>query len=254
MEDKIFGASGDRVVVEEFLTGPEVTVLAFTDSKTITPLVSSMDHKRAFDGKTGPNTGGMGVIAPNPLYTPEIAVECMERIFRPTIDAMNAESRPFKGCLYFGLMLTKDGPKVIEYNCRFGDPEAQAVLPLLETDLLTIIRAVEDEKLSEIDVKFRSLSSCCVMLASGGYPASYKTGFPVTGLAKTPPEGISVFHSGTALKDGVLVTSGGRVLGVTALADNLPLAISRAYEAVSKISFEGMHYRRDIGASFVKPL
>jgi phosphoribosylamine--glycine ligase len=246
MEDKIFGASGNTVVIEEFLTGPEVTVLTFTDSKTIVPLVSSMDHKRAFDGDKGPNTGGMGVIAPNPHYTSEIATECMERIFRPTVEAMNKEGRPFKGCLYFGLMLTDNGPKVIEYNCRFGDPEAQAVLPLLESDLLTIMQAVEEERLDTVDVRFRPLASCCVILASGGYPASYKTGFPIEGLSLVP-ETVSVFHSGTALKDGALVTSGGRVLGITALADTLPHAIGSAYDAAAKIRFEGMRYRQDIG-------
>jgi phosphoribosylamine--glycine ligase len=246
MEDKIFGASGNTVVIEEFLVGPEVTVLAFTDSKTIVPMVSSMDHKKAFDNDQGPNTGGMGVIAPNPHYTPEIAAECMERIFRPTVEAMNKKGRPFKGCLYFGLMLTADGPKVIEYNCRFGDPEAQAVLPLLESDLLTIMQAVELKRLDTVDIRFRALTSCCVMLASGGYPASYKTGFPIAGLSQVP-EAVSVFHSGTALKDGALVTSGGRVLGVTALADTLPQAIDKAYTAVEKIQFESMHYRRDIG-------
>jgi phosphoribosylamine--glycine ligase len=246
MEDKIFGAAGNTVVIEEFLIGPEVTVLTFTDSKTIVPLVSSMDHKKAFDGDQGPNTGGMGVIAPNPHYTPEIAAECMERIFRPTVAAMNSEGRPFKGCLYFGLMLTADGPKVIEYNCRFGDPEAQAVLPLLESDLLTIMQAVEAERLHTVDVRFRALASCCVMLVSGGYPASYKTGFPIEGLSQVP-EDVSVFHSGTALKDGALVTSGGRVLGITAQADALPPAIDRAYDAAAKVRFEGMYYRRDIG-------
>ncbi|MDR3342680.1 MAG: phosphoribosylamine--glycine ligase [Treponema sp.] len=247
MEDKIFGPSGNRVVVEEFLEGVEVTVLAFTDSKTIIPLVSSMDHKRAFDNDEGPNTGGMGVIAPNPWYTPEIAAECMARIFRPTIEAMNREGRPFKGCLYFGLMLTGSGPKVIEYNCRFGDPEAQAVLPLLETDLLTILQAVEETRLDKITVRFRGGASCCVILASGGYPGSYQTGLPITGLSQEQQDGVYVFHAGTALKEGVLVTAGGRVLGVTAWGDDLSQAIRRAYKEAAKIHFEDMYYRRDIG-------
>ncbi len=257
MEEKAFGASGNRVVVEEFLSGTEVTVLAFTDSKTVAPLVSSMDHKCAFDGDEGPNTGGMGVIAPNPQYTPELAAECMERIFRPTVEAMNAEGRPFKGCLYFGLMLTAAGPKVVEYNCRFGDPEAEAVLPLLETDLLTVMQAVEDERLAEIGVRFRPSASACVVLASGGYPASYRAGFPIEGLPAPDAEkvaeqrGVYVFHAGTAFSDWgagkPLVTAGGRVLAVTALADDLPQAIQKVYEAAGQIRFQDMRFRRDIG-------
>ncbi|MDR3334199.1 MAG: phosphoribosylamine--glycine ligase [Treponema sp.] len=252
MGDKIFGDSGNRVVVEAFLTGVEVTVLAFTDSKTIVPLVSSMDHKRAFDNDEGPNTGGMGVIAPNPWYTPAIAAECMVRIFRPTIEAMNREGRPFKGCLYFGLMLTDTGPQVIEYNCRFGDPEAQAVLPLLETDLLTILQAVEDERLDTINVRFRPGASCCVILATEGYPGSYKTGLPITRLYREPAAGVYVFHAGTALKNGVLLTSGGRVLGVTACGADLEEAVQKAYDEAATIHFDGMYMRRDIGQKGIR--
>ncbi|MDR3284952.1 MAG: phosphoribosylamine--glycine ligase [Treponema sp.] len=253
MEEKAFGQSGSRVVIEEFLTGPEVTVMAFTDSRTIVPLISSMDHKRAFDNNQGPNTGGMGVIAPNPHYTPAIAAECMERIFRPTVEAMNREGRPFKGCLYFGLMLTDKGPKVIEYNCRFGDPEAQAVLPLLQTELLTIMQAVEAERLADLAVQFRGGASACVILASGGYPGDYKTGLAIAGLPdkdeaeRLEQSGVSVFHAGTAVQDNSMVTAGGRVLGITAVANDLPQALRRAYEEAAKIRFAGMHYRRDIG-------
>jgi phosphoribosylamine--glycine ligase len=246
MDERIFGASGSSIVVEEYLEGHEATVLAFTDSRTIIPMVSSMDHKRAFDGDLGPNTGGMGVIAPNPFYTRAAAAFSLEKIFRPTIEAMNKEGRPFKGCLYFGLMLTGSGPKVIEYNCRFGDPEAQAVLPLLETDLLAIMRAVEEERLAEIEIRFKNRASCCVILASGGYPGAYESGFTI----KEPPaedKDICRFYAGAALRDGALVTSGGRVLGVTALADTLEQAVQKAYREAERFSFEGMYFRRDIG-------
>ncbi len=245
MQDKVFGKSGDQIVIEEFLTGPEVSVLAFTDGKSIVPMVSSMDHKRAGDGDTGLNTGGMGTIAPNPYYTAPIAWVCMEQIFIPTVQAMNKEGRTFKGCLYFGLMLTEKGPKVIEYNCRFGDPETQVVLPLLESDLLTVMQAVTEERLGEIEVKFSSGAACCVIVASGGYPTEYKKGFEVT---IAPEVADSVYVAGTALKDGVQVTSGGRVLGVTATADTLENAIKAAYEKTEKCSFEGAFYRHDIGA------
>ncbi|MBE6032449.1 MAG: phosphoribosylamine--glycine ligase [Clostridiales bacterium] len=247
MEDKVFGASGNRVVVEEFLTGPEVTVLSFTDSKTLVPMVSSMDHKRALDGDEGLNTGGMGVIAPNPCYTPEIAEECMKTIFLPTIEAMKQEGRPFKGCLYFGLMLTPDGPRVIEYNCRFGDPETQAILPLLETDLLTVFQAVEEERLSEVPVTFRKGASCCLVLASGGYPQAYEKGLPITGLVNGNLDGVQVYHAGTKRADDQILTNGGRVLGVTALADTLEEAIAKAYAAAENIHFDKMHFRKDIG-------
>lgn len=248
MEDKIFGASGNRVVVEEFLTGPEVSVLAFTDGKTVKPMVSSKDHKRIFDDDKGPNTGGMGTISPNPYYTDGIAETCMESIFLPTIDAMNKEGRPFKGCLYFGLMLTQNGPKVIEYNARFGDPETQVVLPRLKTDLLTIIDAVIDERLSDIDIEWSDESAACVVMASGGYPGSYPKGVAIEGLdSKGQVEGATVYHAGTALKDGRFVTAGGRVLGVTCLGSTLDEALSKAYRAVNKISFEGAQFRKDIG-------
>lgn len=245
MEDRIFGESGSRVVIEAYLTGPEVTVLAFTDGETLVPMLSSMDHKRAMEGDYGPNTGGMGVIAPNPFYTKEIARQCMADIFLPTIRAMKAEGRPFRGCLYFGLMLTKDGPKVIEYNCRFGDPEAQAVLPLLETDLLTVLEAVEAGTLKDVDVRFRNGASCCVMVVSSGYPVSYKKGVPIT-VGKMLGD-ITLYHSGTALEGGRLVTAGGRVIGVTATADTLACAVQKAYIAAMEVRFEGAVYRRDIG-------
>ncbi|MBQ6970871.1 MAG: phosphoribosylamine--glycine ligase [Synergistaceae bacterium] len=248
MKDKSFGASGERIIIEECLTGPEVTVLAFTDGKTVVPMMSSMDHKRAYDGNKGPNTGGMGVIAPNPYYTPEIAAYCMTHIFLPTISAMNQEGRTFKGCLYFGLMLTDDGPKVIEYNCRFGDPEAEAVLPLMETDLLDVMMAVRDERLAEVPVKFRDGASCCVVCASAGYPAKYLTGYTIDFGDAEDMAGVEIFHAGTKLEAGNVVTSGGRVLAVNAVADNLESARALAYEAVGKISFEGMRYRSDIGA------
>ncbi len=251
MIDRAFGESGARVVIEEYLEGPEMSVLSFTDGSTLVPMVASMDHKRALDGDEGPNTGGMGAIAPNPYYTPEVAAECMEKIFLPTVRAMNAEGRPFRGCLYFGLMLTKDGPKVIEYNCRFGDPETQAVLPLLKTDLLDVMEAVAAGRLSEINVEWLDKCSCCLVLASGGYPKAYKKGLPISGLTggQMPGSGVEVFHAGTKkLPDGSLVTNGGRVLGLTAVADTLREAVETAYSAAEKIGFEDMHYRRDIGA------
>ena len=247
MCDHAFGKSGDRVVIEEFLEGPEVSVLAFTDGKAMVPMVSSMDHKRAHDGDTGLNTGGMGTIAPNPFYTAEVAERCMREIFLPTMQAMNAEGRTFKGCLYFGLMLTKDGPKVIEYNCRFGDPETQVVLPLLDTDLLTIMRAVEEERLSEVDVRFKGGAACCVILASGGYPEAYEKGKAIDLGGADALNDTWVFHSGTAVKDGQLVTSGGRVLGVTATGGTLKTAIDRAYDAARRVHFDGMFMRSDIG-------
>ena len=247
MEDKMFGESGNHVVVEEFLTGPEVSVLAFTDGKAMVPMVSSMDHKRALDGDKGLNTGGMGTVAPNPYYTKEIADTCMETIFLPTMRAMNAEGRTFKGCLYFGLMLTPKGPKVIEYNCRFGDPETQVVLPLLKTDLLTVMQAVHDETLSELSVEFSDDAAACVIVASGGYPKSYKKGCVMDfGKAEELPD-VTVYHAGTALKDGKLVTSGGRVLGVTATGKDLETALQKAYAAVEEIHFDGAFYRKDIG-------
>ena len=246
MEDKVFGASGNEIVVEEFLTGPEVSVLAFTDGTAIAPMVSSMDHKRAGDGDTGLNTGGMGTIAPNPCYTPEMAQRCMGTIFLPTLAAMRAEGCPFKGCLYFGLMLTPDGPKVIEYNCRFGDPETQVVLPLLKTDLLTIMQAVENETLADLSVEWSDGAAACVILASGGYPAHYEKGKVIT-LPETVPENVTVYHAGDKLENGRLVTSGGRVLGVTATAPTLRQALSDAYAAADTIDFEGKYLRRDIG-------
>ena len=245
MQDKMFGKSGDRVVVEEFLTGPEVSVLSFTDGKTVVPMVSSMDHKRIGDNDTGLNTGGMGTVAPNPYYTDEIAKICEETIFLPTIRAMAAEGRPFKGCLYFGLMLTPKGPKVIEYNCRFGDPETQVVLPLLESDLLTVMQAVTEERLAETEVKFGAGSAACVIMASGGYPTSYKKGFEITIPADC---GAEVYVAGAELKDGKLVTSGGRVLGVTTVRATLKEALDASYKSVGTISFEGAYYRHDIGA------
>ena len=244
MEDKKFGKSGDQIVIEEYLEGPEVSVLSFTDGTTVKPMVSSMDHKRAEDGDKGPNTGGMGTIAPNPFYTEDVAKTCMETIFLPTIRAMKAEGREFRGCLYFGLMLTKDGPKVIEYNCRFGDPETQVVLPLLESDLLTVMQAVTNGTLAECEVKFRDASACCVVLASKGYPVSYEKGYEITIPADVLPH---VYVAGAALKDGKLVTSGGRVLGVTAVADTLPEAVKEAYSLADRIEFGSKYCRRDIG-------
>lgn len=248
MVDKVFGQSGCRVVVEEFLEGPEVSVLAFTDGNVLVPMVSSMDHKRAGDGDTGLNTGGMGAIAPNPYYTRAISVRATREIFLPTMEAMKREGRTFKGCLYFGLMLTEDGPKVIEYNCRFGDPETQAVLPLLKSDLLTIMRAVEDGTLAHTPVEFEDGCACCVMLASGGYPGVYQKGRAVEiGEAATMP-GVRVYHSGTALDDaGGYVTAGGRVLGVCGTGDTLGDAIDLAYEAARKVRIDGGFMRSDIG-------
>lgn len=248
MEDKKFGESGNHIVVEEFLTGPEVSVLAFTDGKCVKPMVSSKDHKRAYDNDKGLNTGGMGTISPNPYYTDEIAKECMDKIFVPTIKAMNQEGRTFKGCLYFGLMLTPTGPKVIEYNARFGDPEAQVVLPRLDTDLVDICQAVIDEKLSDIDIKWKKGAAACVVIASGGYPVAYEKGKEISGLDENGQvEGAIVYHAGTKYENGKFYTNGGRVLGVTAVADDLDSALEKAYGAVSKISFEDMHYRTDIG-------
>ena len=249
MEDKKFGASGNQIVIEEFLTGPEVSVLAFCDGETVVPMVSSMDHKRAFDGDQGPNTGGMGTVAPNLCYTPQIARQCMETIFRPTVDAMKAEGCPFSGCLYFGLMLTPKGPAVIEYNCRFGDPEAQVVLPLLKTDLFDVMQAIWEKRLGQLEVQFSDESAACVVLASGGYPAGYETGIAIDGLdANGQVEGAAVYHAGTKREDGVYKTAGGRVLGVTCVAPDSASALAHAYRAAEKIRFDGMHMRRDIGA------
>ena len=251
MEDKVFGESGSNIVVEEFLTGPEVSVLAFTDGKTLKPMVSSMDHKRAGDNDTGLNTGGMGTVAPNPYYTESVAKECMEKIFIPTMNAMNAEGRTFKGCLYFGLMITEKGPKVIEYNCRFGDPETQVVLPLLESDLLTVMQAVTNETLADTEVKFSDGHACCVVMASKGYPQKYESGFEITIPAEIAD---SVYVAGAKLDDGKLRTAGGRVLGVTATADTLEGAINAAYAKVGKISFANAYCRKDIGQRALKAL
>ena len=250
MEDKVFGESGSRIVIEEFLTGPEVSVLSFTDGKTVVPMVSSMDHKRAGDGDTGLNTGGMGTIAPNPYYTKEIADICMKEIFVPTIEAMNKEGRTFKGCLYFGLMLTEKGPKVIEYNCRFGDPETQVVLPLLESDLLEIMLAVSEERLSEAEVKFKDGAACCVVMASNGYPTKYETGYEIT----LPQNSNGIYVAGAKLSDGKLLTSGGRVLGVTETAETLKDAIEKAYKRVNEVHFENAFYRKDIGKKALEVL
>ena len=248
MEDKIFGKSGNRIVIEEFLTGPEVSVLSFTDSHTLVPMISSMDHKRALDGDRGLNTGGMGTVAPNPFYTEKVAKRCMEEIFLPTMNAMNAEGRPFKGVIYFGLMLTPNGPKVIEYNCRFGDPETQVVLPLLEGDLLEIFEACRDERLSDVAFTFSDKAAACVMLASGGYPVKYESGKEIEGLnAKGQSDKAVIYHSGTKFSDGKYYTAGGRVLGVSATGKDLMQALGRAYAAAETISFEAMHYRKDIG-------
>ena len=251
MRDKAFGKSGDNVVIEEFLEGPEVSVLAFTDGKCVKPMVSSMDHKRAGDNDTGLNTGGMGTVAPNPYYTEDIAKVCMDKIFIPTIDAMNKEGRTFKGCLYFGLMITKDGPKVIEYNCRFGDPETQVVLPLLESDLLTVMKATTDGTLESTEVKFKDAHACCVIMASAGYPVSYKKGYEMTIPAKIED---SIYVAGAKCEGDKLLTNGGRVLGATAVADNLKCAIDGAYAVVDKIHFEGAFYRHDIGQRALKGL
>ena len=251
MEDKVFGDSGSKIVIEEFLTGPEVSVLSFTDGKTVVPMISSMDHKRALDNDMGLNTGGMGTVAPNPYYTDAIAAECMEKIFLPTVNAMNAEGRTFKGCLYFGLMLTPKGPKVIEYNCRFGDPETQVVLPLLESDLFTVMRAVSEEKLAQTEVKFKDAHACCVIMASKGYPESYEKGFEMT-----IPDDIknSVYVAGAKLEGGKLLTNGGRVLGATAVDTTLASAIKGAYALVSRIKFDNAFFRNDIGAKAMKAM
>ena len=246
MCDKVFGESGSRVLVEEFMTGPEVSVLAFMDGKTVVPMVSAMDHKRAKDNDQGLNTGGMGTIAPNPYYTDEVAAECMEKIFLPTMHAMNAEGRTFKGCLFFGLMITPKGPRVIEYNCRFGDPETQVVLPLLESDLFTIMQAVSAGKLADVEVKFRDGAACCVVLASDGYPKKYQSGFEMTLPALGKDE--HLFVAGAKLEDGKLLTAGGRVIGAVATADTLAGAIAHAYEVAEKVQFENKYCRKDIGA------
>ena len=249
MQDKQFGKSGDNIVIEEFLTGPEVSVLSFTDGHVVVPMISSMDHKRAGDNDTGLNTGGMGTIAPNPYYTEDIAEMCMQKIFLPTIRAMKAEGRTFKGCLYFGLMLTPNGPKVIEYNCRFGDPETQVVLPLLESDLLTVMQAVTNETLADTEVKFSNKHACCVIMASKGYPSSYKKGYEIT----IPADLLDVTYvAGATLKDGKLLTSGGRVLGVTSIADTLKDAIYASYKKVENIKFDNRYYRNDIGGKALK--
>lgn len=249
MEEKKFGESGAKIVIEEFLTGPEVSVLSFTDGKTLVPMVSSMDHKRALDGDNGLNTGGMGTVAPNPYYTDKIAKECMEKIFMPTVNAMNAEGRTFKGCLYFGLMLTEKGPKVIEYNCRFGDPETQVVLPLLDSDLFTIMQAVTNSTLDKTEVRFKNENAACVVMASKGYPQQYESGFE---LKIDDSVKDSVYVAGAKCDDGRLLTAGGRVLGVTATADTLESAINSAYDKVKKVEFENAFYRKDIGAKALK--
>ena len=254
MEDKIFGDSGNNVVVEEFLTGPEVSVLAFTDGKCVKPMVTSMDHKRALDGDKGLNTGGMGTVSPNPYYTDEIAEECMNTIFLPTIEAMNKEGRTFKGCLYFGLMLTPKGPKVIEYNCRFGDPETQVVLPRLKTDIMDIFEAINNETLSDLDIEWDDRACTCVIMASGGYPKSYPKGIEINGLTDGQLDGVTVYHAGTKRDGDKLVTSGGRVLGVTALSETIEDALAKSYAGVEKIKFDGAHYRKDIGQKALRAL
>ena len=252
MEDKIFGASGNNLVIGEFLTGPEVSVLSFCDGKTVIPMVSSMDHKRALDNDEGLNTGGMGTIAPNPFYTEEIAYACMKTIFKPTLDAMKKEGRPFKGCLYFGLMLTPKGPKVIEYNCRFGDPETQVVLPLLDTDIVEIFEAVWEENLEKTDIKWKDEACGCVIMASGGYPQKYTTGIEIKGLDENGQlDSAFIYHAGTKYENGKLVTAGGRVLGVTSTGKDLISALSKAYKSVSQINFENAHFRKDIGKKVI---
>lgn len=247
MDDKVFGAAGGKVVIEEFLTGPEISVLAFTDGKVIKPMVSAQDHKRAYDNDQGLNTGGMGTFSPSRIYTPELAEECMQKVFLPTMEAMRKEGRTFKGVLYFGLMKTADGIKVIEYNCRFGDPETQVVLPRLKTDLYDIFNAVIDEKLSEIDIEWEDNAAVCVVLASGGYPQHYEKGYPIEGIKQAESLGAMIFHAGTVYEDGCYRTNGGRVLGVTATDENLDAAIKEAYRYVNMISFRDMHFRKDIG-------
>ncbi len=246
MQDNKFGSSGQTVVIEECMTGPEVTVLAFTDGKTIIPMLSSQDHKRAYNGDEGPNTGGMGAFCPSPNYTTEVADTCMKTIFLPTIDAMKKEGRTFKGVIYFGLMLTPEGPRVVEYNARFGDPETQPILAMLETDILDIFEAVVDERLDKLDIKWRPGAACCVVMASGGYPVSYQKGYEITGLDNVPSD-ITVYHAGTVKKDNKFVTSGGRVLGVTATGDTLNAAIRHAYDGIKMIDFKDVHFRTDIG-------
>ena len=247
MDDKVFGNAGGKVVIEEFLTGPEISVLAFTDGKTLKPMVSAQDHKRALDNDKGLNTGGMGTFSPSRIYTSELEAECMRKIFIPTMNAMNTEGRTFKGVLYFGLMKTADGVKVIEYNCRFGDPETQVVLPRLKSDLYEIFDAVIDERLDDIEIEWDSGAAVCVVLASGGYPQKYNTGYPISGLNDAERNGAVIFHAGTKINDGNILTSGGRVLGVTAVGDNLDDAIKKAYDYVKYINFTYMHYRKDIG-------
>lgn len=248
MKDKVFGDAGSRIVIEEYIQGPEVSILAFTDGNTIVPMVSSQDHKRAFDNDQGPNTGGMGTFSPSPLYDKKLADYCMKEVFMPTVEAMNKEGRKFKGVLYFGLMITKDGPKVLEYNARFGDPETQVVLPRLKTDLLEIFEAIIDEKLSEINIEWDDNSAVCVIAASGGYPGKYATGIEINGIDKAEENNETiVFHAGTSCKDGKYYTAGGRVLGVTAVESTMDKAIQKAYAGIAKIQFEGMHYRKDIG-------
>jgi phosphoribosylamine---glycine ligase len=248
MNDRVFGEAGNKVVIEEFIEGPEVSILAFTDGKTVVPMVSSQDHKRVFDHDQGPNTGGMGTFSPSLIYDGKLAEQCMKEIFIPTIEAMNREGRKFKGILYFGLMITKDGPKVIEYNARFGDPETQVVLPRLKTDLLDIFNAIIDEKLAGIKIEWSDNAAVCVIAASGGYPGKYPAGLEISGLeAAEADENVAVFHAGTSCKDGKFYTAGGRVLGVTAVEETMEKAISKAYAGIEKISFEGMHYRKDIG-------
>ena len=255
IEDKKFGESSTRIVIEEYLTGPEVSVLSFTDGKTMVPMISSMDHKRAYDNDEGLNTGGMGTISPNPYYTEEIAKECMEKIFIPTMEAMNAEGRTFEGCLYFGLMLTPKGPKVIEYNCRFGDPETQVVLPMLDSDLVDIFEAIYNHELDKLDIKWKSGACACVVMASGGYPEKYDKGIEISGLdAKGQIEGCEVYHAGTKLSDGKFLTNGGRVLGVTATGISLVGALEKAYDGVKKIDWDKVHYRKDIGQRALKAL
>ena len=249
MADKKFGESGSTVVIEECMTGPEVTVLAFADGEHVYPMPASQDHKRAFDGNRGPNTGGMGAISPPPQYTPEIAARCMDEIFLPTIAALKAEGRPFQGVIYFGLMLTPDGPKVVEYNARFGDPECQAVLSLLDSDLMDVFAACREGALDQLDIRWKDQAACCLVLASGGYPLDYQKGYPISGLEEAGKNAV-VFHAGTAEKDGRVVTNGGRVLGVTALGDTLEQAIAAAYAAAKPISFQDMHFRTDIGRAF----
>ncbi|HEY5584248.1 MAG TPA: phosphoribosylamine--glycine ligase [Ruminiclostridium sp.] len=248
MNDMVFGEAGSKVVIEEYIEGPEISILVFTDGKTIVPMVSAQDHKRAYDDDQGPNTGGMGTFSPSPLYDKKLADYCMKEVFVPTIEAMNKKRRKFKGVLYFGLMLTKDGPKVLEYNARFGDPETQVVLPRLKTDLLDIFEAIIDEKLADIKIEWNDNAAVCVVAASGGYPGKYSTGIEISGLDEAQAnEDTIVFHAGTAYKDGKFYTSGGRVLGVTAVEETMDKAIDKAYAGIEKISFEGMHYRRDIG-------